>query len=82
MNLHPGWKISATHLTRRYYFKNFKQAWQFVNSVGALAEEACHHPDIHFGWGYCELSLTTHDQGHTVTEKDYALAIKIDQIGA
>ena len=32
--------------------KIFKKAKKFVNSVGDLAEEQNHHPDISFGWGY------------------------------
>jgi 4a-hydroxytetrahydrobiopterin dehydratase len=48
-----------------------------VNKVGALAEEADHHPDIKLGWGYAEFALTTHDRGG-LTDFDFDLARKID----
>jgi len=34
----------------------------FVNRVGEIAEATDHHPDITFGWGYAEISTTTHDR--------------------
>lgn len=71
-----GWAARGDMLTRRYEFHNFAESLAFVNRVGALAEAADHHPDIAFGWGYCELSLTTHDRGG-VTDVDIALARQI-----
>ena len=52
----------------------------FVNSVGAVAEELKHHPDIEFGWGYVRLKITTHEAGNQLTEKDFQLAQRIDQL--
>lgn len=72
-----GWKVSDSHLTKRFEFANFAKSLAFVNAVGELAEAADHHPDITFGWGYAELKLTTHDRGG-VTDVDVALAQKID----
>jgi len=42
------------------------------------AEAMNHHPDISFGWGYVNITLTTHDAGG-ITEKDHALAARIDE---
>ena len=55
-------------------------ALAFTNTVGAVAEELKHHPDIELGWGYVRLKITTHDAGGTLTEKDFALAQRIDQL--
>ena len=74
-----GWKIEGVNLKRRFDFSNFAEALDFVNRVGAIAEELDHHPDILFGWGYAEFSITTHDTGG-LTENDFALAQKIDEI--
>jgi 4a-hydroxytetrahydrobiopterin dehydratase len=74
-----GWSTDGTWLKRRYDFKNFAESLAFVNRVGDLAENADHHPDITFGWGYAEFALTTHDRGG-VTDVDIALARKIDAI--
>ena len=74
-----GWTIEVNMLKKRLKFANFAESLAFVNSVGALAEAADHHPDITFGWGYTELALTTHDRGG-ITDVDIALASKIDAI--
>ena len=44
----------------------------------APAEAMNHHPDLAFGWGYVRITLTSHDAGG-VTEKDHALAARIDE---
>lgn len=75
----PGWKTENNNLIKRFEFKNFTESLRFVNKVGAIAEERDHHPDIRFGWGYAEFSITTHDSGG-LTENDFALARKIDGI--
>ncbi len=73
------WKVEGVNLKKRFGFSNFAEALDFVNRAGAIAEERDHHPDILFGWGYAEFSITTHDTGG-LTENDFALAKKIDEI--
>jgi 4a-hydroxytetrahydrobiopterin dehydratase len=75
-----SWENTGLKLYRRYEFKNFKQALAFTNAVGAIAEEQKHHPDIELGWGYCAISITTHDANNSLTDKDFDLALKINQI--
>ncbi|MEJ7624035.1 MAG: 4a-hydroxytetrahydrobiopterin dehydratase [Pyrinomonadaceae bacterium] len=74
-----GWAASSTELTKKWKFKDFAQALDFVNKVGVLAEAADHHPDIKLGWGYVEIGLTTHDRGG-VTDVDLDLAAEIGRI--
>lgn len=74
-----GWTADGSMLKRRYEFADFAASLAFVNHVGELAEAADHHPDITFGWGYCEIALTTHDRGG-ITDVDFALARKIDAL--
>ena len=74
-----GWQTNDNKLTRKFSFANFAEALAFVNRVGEIAETADHHPDITFGWGYAEISTTTHDRGG-VTDVDIALASKIDAL--
>ena len=41
----PNWSVANQHhLHREFKFPDFKQALEFVNRVGALAEEQGHHP--------------------------------------
>jgi 4a-hydroxytetrahydrobiopterin dehydratase len=73
-----AWEVSAEHhLRRRWEFQNFRAALEFVNRVGELAESEGHHPDISFGWGYCELTIYTHAIDG-LSESDFILAAKID----
>lgn len=80
IELSAEWTHATDCLLRAYKFKNFREAIAFANKVGAIAEIQKHHPDIKLGWGYCEITITTHDAGHTLTEKDFKLALAIDQI--
>jgi 4a-hydroxytetrahydrobiopterin dehydratase len=74
------WKvINEHHLTRAFTFPNFKQALDFVNRVGALAEEQGHHPDIVLKWGKVEITLWTH-KIDGLTESDFIMAAKIDRL--
>lgn len=66
-------------LYRKFKFDNFAGALDFVNKAGEIAERHDHHPDICFGWGYAEFSLTTHDRGG-LTDFDFAVAKETDKL--
>ena len=62
-----------------FTFNNFKDALEFINKVGVIAEEEVHHPDLWFGWGYARIKIYTHAiKG--LAESDFILAAKIDKI--
>jgi 4a-hydroxytetrahydrobiopterin dehydratase len=85
----PGWSLcenaggedargeDARRIERHYRFADFATAFAFVRGVADIAEEAGHHPDIAFGWGYVRLSLHTHAIGG-LHENDFILAARID----
>ena len=77
----PGWSLveNATRLFRRFEFRDFKGAMEFVNRVADLAEEEGHHPDICIHWNKVELTLWTHKIGG-LHENDFILAAKIDRL--
>ena len=76
----PHWKVvDAHHITRAFTFPDFRQALDFVNKVGAIAEEQGHHPDILLSWGKAEITTWTH-KINGLTESDFILAAKIDQL--
>ena len=76
-----GWEVvEEHHLRKGYKFGDFREALEFVNRVGALAESEGHHPDISFGWGYADISIWTH-KIDGLTESDFILAAKIDALG-
>lgn len=79
LNELDGWKVESKNLRKRFEFNNFAEALNFVNKAGAIAEKKDHHPDINFGWGYVEFSVTTHDAGG-LTNNDFDLAKQIDEV--
>ena len=75
-----GWQVAGEHhLSKTYRFKDFRESLEFVNRVGALAEQQGHHPDICFGWGTAEITIWTH-KINGLTESDFVLAAKIDKL--
>lgn len=65
-------------LEKTYRFKNFAQALDFVNRVGALAEEQGHHPDVYLAWGKVTLQVWTH-KFKGLTENDFLFAAKCER---
>jgi 4a-hydroxytetrahydrobiopterin dehydratase len=77
--LGAGWALNdAGHLFRSYSFANFATAMAFANRVGDIAEEQAHHPDLHVGWGRCDVEIWTH-KIDGLTESDFFLAAKVDR---
>lgn len=76
----PHWKVvDAHHITRAFTFPDFRQALEFVNKAGEIAEAQGHHPDIFLTWGKVEITTWTH-KINGLTESDFILAAKIDQL--
>ncbi len=78
----PQWKQSDDRLsiTRVFSFPDFKTGLVFVNSVGEIAENEGHHPDILLTYSKVTITLSTHALGG-LTENDFIVATKIDEIG-
>ena len=73
-----GWQVVAEHhLGKTYTFPDFRTALEFVNRVGAIAEQEGHHPDLYLSWGKVEVKTWTH-KIDGLTENDFILAAKID----
>ncbi len=75
-----NWKEENNTLIRSFKFKNFVEAWGFMSQVALIAEKQSHHPNWSNVYNTVEITLTTHDEGNTVTEKDRKLADSIDKI--
>jgi 4a-hydroxytetrahydrobiopterin dehydratase len=78
----PQWTVTNEHhLHREFRFPDFKQALEFVNRVGEVAERQGHHPDILLKWGKVEITLWTH-KIDGLTESDFIMAAKIEKLSA
>lgn len=75
-----GWKVvDGHHLEKTFEFKDFREALDFTNRLGELAEEQGHHPDIHLSWGKVGVEIFTH-KIDGLTESDFVLAAKTDRL--
>ena len=76
----PDWKVvDEHHITKTFLFPDFKTALAFVNRAGAVAEAEGHHPDLLLVWGRVDVKTYTH-KIDGLTESDFILAAKIDQV--
>lgn len=77
--LASDWKVmDGHHLEKLFKFPDFRQALDFTNRVGEIAEEAGHHPDIYLTWGKVRLQVFTH-KVNGLTENDFVLASKFEE---
>ena len=77
----PAWAVhdEGRRIERSYTFKNFAEAFAFVQRAADLAEAEGHHPDIAFGWGYATVSLQT-KKINGLHENDFIMAAKLDRL--
>lgn len=77
-----GWMLvdEARLLVKEFRFKDFKEAMVFANKVADIANEEDHHPDLAVGYGQVGVELTTHAIDG-LSENDFILAAKIDEVG-
>ena len=75
----PMWQIDNGMLTRLFEFKEYKDGLVFATTVGWLADNLNHHPDILIGYSKVRVSTTTHDSGG-LTSYDFELAKRIDRV--
>jgi 4a-hydroxytetrahydrobiopterin dehydratase len=77
--LDDGWNVVETHhLERTFEFPDFAEALAFTNTIGEIAEEQGHHPDIYLAWGRVGVEIWTH-KIDGLTESDFVLAAKFDR---
>jgi 4a-hydroxytetrahydrobiopterin dehydratase len=77
-----AWSRDGDAIVRDFELADFARAMAFVNAVGALAEDANHHPDILIhGWNKVRLTVSTHSEGG-ITQSDLDLSRGIDGLSA
>lgn len=73
------WKEENGRLKGVVRFDTFRQALNFAQQVGEVAERLSHHPEIHILYTTVQLELWSHDTG-VVTERDRQLAKAIENL--
>ncbi len=75
-----GWQVvDEHHLEKDFPFPDFRNALDFTNRVGELAEDQGHHPDIYLAWGKVKITVWTH-KINGLTESDFVFAAKSDSL--
>ena len=77
----PEWSLRGDGLAieRQFQFKNFSEAWGFMNRVALIAEQRNHHPEWSNVYNRVAITLTTHDAGG-LSERDAKMALAIDKL--
>lgn len=80
----PNWELfekdNILRIKKNYKFKDFKEALNFVNKVGSVAEAEGHHPNINLhDWNKVEIENYTH-KINGLHENDFILAAKIENM--
>lgn len=68
-------------IRRVFKFKDFNEAWGFMNRVALVAEQMDHHPEWFNVYNKVDVTLSTHDAGG-LTSLDVAMATKMDEFAA
>jgi len=79
----PEWSLvereGIQRLERVFRFKDFAQALEFTNRVGALAEAEDHHPALLTEWGRVTVTWWTHAVGG-LHRNDFIMAAKTGEL--
>lgn len=79
----PEWQVKEINgekrIERVFKFKNFAQALEFTNKVGAIAEQEDHHPLIITEYGRVTIDWWTH-MIHGLHKNDFIMAAKTDRL--
>jgi 4a-hydroxytetrahydrobiopterin dehydratase len=71
--------VEGLKLKKSFHFTSFKTALNFVQAIGALAEEENHHPKMILNYHIVTLEITTHSV-KGLTLNDFIFAAKSDAI--
>ncbi|KAB1193385.1 4a-hydroxytetrahydrobiopterin dehydratase [Haloferax sp. MBLA0076] len=75
--LNDEWERDGDEIVRVYEFDDYLDGVAFAASIGEVAEEEFHHPEITIRYKKVEVRLTSHEEGG-ITEKDLRLADLFD----
>lgn len=78
----PEWTLAddSKSISRKVNCKHFVAAMELLNRIADVAESDQHHPDLHLtGYRKVRIDLMTHAIGG-LSENDFIVAAKIDEI--
>jgi 4a-hydroxytetrahydrobiopterin dehydratase len=75
----PDWQVVNGKLNRAFKFKDFVDAFAFMNKIAIIAEEMGHHPELFNVYNRVVIDLITHDTDG-ISMLDIELAKKINAL--
>lgn len=75
-----GWSIEDNSLHKKFVFRDFDEAFNFISKVAEISQKMNHHPKWTNIYKTVWIWLRTHDAGDKITNKDRELALLIDSI--
>jgi len=76
----PGWSAEDDRLTRSYRLGSHFAATAMVIHIAQVQDELDHHSDLTLGYNTVTLSVNTHSVGGAVTELDFELARRVEDL--
>jgi len=77
---HSHWTLEGHEIVFDHKFNNFVEAFGFLSKVAIMADKHDHDPTITNTYAHVRLSMTTHDAGNKITERDLNLAEAIEEL--
>ncbi|SBW20017.1 hypothetical protein FDG2_1567 [Candidatus Protofrankia californiensis] len=74
-----GWSGDSTEIHKTFSI-DYYTSITVINEVAEAAQELQHHPDIDLRWETLYFSLTTYSAGQRITELDFLLAERIEEV--
>ena len=76
------WTEHDHKLQKTFKFNSFMEAINWMAKAAVVIDQLDHHPEWTNVYNKVHVTLTTHDAGNTVTEKDRELARLLDEIAS
>ena len=74
-----SWAYIFPSIERKYLTKNFDESIRIGNEIAKIANQLDHHPELIFKYNALIIKTHTHSASG-ITDKDFELAEKIDQL--
>jgi 4a-hydroxytetrahydrobiopterin dehydratase len=75
-----GWEYKDNKISKTFEFDSFTQGSCLVCELGPFCDKIDHHPDVIINYKKVHFELTRFDIGGKVTEQDFAIAQKIEEL--
>ncbi len=77
-----GWAMDGDRLARTYQLGSHFAAAAMVVHIAQVQEELNHHSELTLGYHSVSLTLNTHSVGGKVTELDFGLAGRVEDLAS